>query len=143
MINKLRVLALLLAISIMGFAVYSFLSKLETNSKNLDFRLSKENTNIEIKKFKVIHESLGRKQWELKADTAEINQRNETTKLNNVEYIYINEDNREFKVYADFGILKNKTNDLSLEGHVKMVIESAIIKDRIKNVPTSKPQPKL
>ena len=72
MINKLRILTLLLAISIAGYAVHSFLSKLEATSENIDFRISKEDLNIEIKKFKVIHESLGLKQWDLKADFAEI-----------------------------------------------------------------------
>ena len=74
-------------------------------------------------------------------NTNKINQKNETTKLSNVEYIYINENNRKFKVYADFGILKNKTNDLSLEGHVKMVIDQAIAKEKLKKSSTSNPQP--
>ena len=140
MINKLRVLALLLAISIAGYAVYSFLSKLEATSENIDFHISKEDANVEIKNFNVIHESLGRKDWELKADNAEINQKNETTKLSNVEYVYINENNRKLKVYADSGILKNKTNDLSLEGHVKMVIDYDIVKEKFKKNSISIPK---
>ena len=91
MINKLRVLMLLLAISGAGYAIYSFVSKVKATSEDVDFRISKEGVDVEIKKFKVIHENLGRKQWELKADLAEINQKNEITKLSNVEYIYISE----------------------------------------------------
>ena len=44
----------------------------------------------------------------------------------------LNKDNRKFKVFADSGILENKNNNLNLEGHVKMVIESAIVKERFK-----------
>ena len=45
---------------------------------------------------------------------------------------------KEFKAYADFGTLSNKTNDLSLEGNVRMLIETSIIKDQIKNNTISK-----
>ena len=132
MINKLRVLMLLLAISVVGYATYSFLSKFKATSENIDFRISNDGVDVEIKNFKVIHEKLGRKIWELKADIAEINQKNEITKMSNVEYIYITKNNRRLKVFADSGILMNKTSDLNLEGHVKMVIESAILKERFK-----------
>ena len=142
MIDKLRVLLLLLAISVAGYAGHSFLSKFKGTSEDIDFRISENGVDVKINKFKVIHENSGRKEWELKADIAEINNQNETTKMSNVEYIYINENNRQFKVYADSGILMNKTNDLNLEGNVKMVIESAIVKKRFKKDPTSRPQSK-
>ena len=58
--------------------------------------------------------------------------------MNNVEYIFINDEMRKFKAYADFGTLSNKTNDLSLEGNVKMLIETGIIKDQITNNTISK-----
>ena len=141
MINKLRILTLLLAISIAGYAVHSFLSKLEATSENIDFRISKEDLNIEIKKFKVIHENSGRTEWELKADIAEINKKNKTTKMSNVEYLYINQNNKKFKVSADYGTLKNKTNDLNLEGHVKMIIEPTILSNILERKPVLKSQP--
>ena len=141
MINKLRVLMLLLAVFIAGYGAHNFLSKFKATSENIDFRITEEGVDVKIKKFKVIHERLGHNNWELKADIAEINEQNETTKMSNVEYIYISENNRKFKVFADSGILKNKNNDLSLEGHVKMLIDHAIVKEKFKKSPTSKPQP--
>ena len=57
--------------------------------------------------------------------------------MRNVEYIFRNDENREFKVYADFGTLMNKTNDLNLEGNVKMLIETAILKDQLAKGPAS------
>ena len=108
MMNKIRALLLLLAIFIAGYAIHSFISKFKAIPENIDFRISKEGVDVEIKKFKVIHEKSGRKDWELKADLAQINQEKETTKMRNVEYIFRNDENREFKVYADFGTLINK-----------------------------------
>ena len=141
MIDKIRTLMLLIAVSVSGYAGYVFLSKFEATSENIDVRITKGGLDVEIKKFKVIHESSGHKEWELKADIAQINEQNETTKMTNVEYIYTNRNNRKFKIYADSGILKNKTHDLNLEGHVKMIIESAIVKERFKKKTVTKPQP--
>ena len=141
MINKIRALMLLLAIFVAGSAIHSFISKFKAIPETTDFRISKEGVDVEIKKFKVIHESSGRKEWELKADIAQINQQNQTTQMTNVEYIYTNRNNKKIKIYADSGILKNKTNDVNLEGHVKMIIESAVVKEIFKKEPVTKPQP--
>ena len=142
MINKLRILMLLLAVFVAGYAGYSFLSKFKTTAEDIKVSITKEGVDVEIKKFKVIHEGAGRKEWELKADIAQINQTDETTKMSNVEYIFINKNNKKFMVYADSGVLQNKTDDLNLEGHVKMVIESALVKDRFKKEPVSQKQTK-
>ncbi len=143
MINKIRILMLLLAVFVAGYAGYSFLSKFETTSEDIEVRITKEGVDVEIKNFNVVHENSGRKEWELKADVAEVNQSTNTTSLSKVEFIYINENDRKFKVYADSGILQNETNDLNLEGHVKMVIESALVRDRFKNKsePLNQPKP--
>ena len=134
---------LLVAILIASYAIYSFISKFKATSENIDFRISKEGVDVEIKKFNVIHESSGHKEWELKADIAKINQKNDTTKMSNVEYIYTNKNNKKFKVYADSGILKSKTNDLNLEGNVRMIIEPSIAKEIFKKEPSKNLQPKF
>jgi len=58
--------------------------------------------------------------------------------MKNIEYIYINENQRKFKVYADSGTLTNKTNDLDLEGNVRMLIEKSIIQENLGGNPTGK-----
>ena len=58
--------------------------------------------------------------------------------MHNVEYIFINDEMRKFKVSADSGILMNKTNDLDLEGNVKMLIETEILKEQFPNDSISK-----
>ena len=129
---------LLIAISVLGYGGYVFLSPLQVTSKNIDIKFDKDGLDVKIENFKVVHESSGHKDWELKAELAQINQKKETTTLNNVEYIFINDEMRKFKAYADFGTLSNKTNDLSLEGNVKMLIETGIVKDQITNNTISK-----
>ena len=143
MIEKIRTLMLLIAASLLGYGGYIFLSSFEVTSKNIDVKLDEDGLDVKIENFKVNHESSGRKDWELKAELAQINQKTETTKMNNVEYIFIDNKMREFKVHADFGTLMNKTNDLDLEGNVKMIIETEIIKDQLANEPSSKQNPRL
>ena len=142
MIEKTRILMLLIAISVAGYGGYIFLSPFQVTSENIDVKLDEDGLDVKIKNFKVIHESLGRKDWELKADLAQINQKKEITKMHNVEYIFVNDKMRKFKVSADSGTLKNKTNDLDLEGNVKMLIETEIIKGQLANDSISKQNPK-
>ena len=138
MIEKIRTLMLLTAVSVAGYGGYIFLSSYQVPSENIDVKLDEDGLDVKIKNFKVIHENSGRKDWELKADLAQINQKKEITKMNNVEYIFVNNEMRKFKVYADSGTLMNKTNDLDLEGNVKMLIETEILKEQFANDSISK-----
>ena len=138
MIEKIRTLTLLVAISVLGYGGYVFLSTFQTTSESIDIQFDDDGLDVKIKNFKITHENSGRKDWNLMAELAQINQKTETTKLNNVEYVFINDEMRKFKAYADFGILSNKTNDLSLEGNVKMLIETGILKDQMTNNTISK-----
>ena len=138
MIEKIRTLMLLIAISVAGYGGYIFLSPFQVTSENIDVKLDEDGLDVKIKNFKVIHENSGRKDWELKADLAQINQKKEITKMNNVEYIFFDNEMRKFKVSADTGTLMNKTNDLDLEGNVKMLIETEILKEQFANDSISK-----
>ena len=125
MVKIIQSLMLLIFFFTLGYAGYSYFSTYKVTTENIDLRLTKEGVDVHIEKFQVVHEKSGHKDWELKADFAQINKKKETTKMQNIEYIYINENQKKFKVYADSGTLKNKTNDLDLEGNVKMLIERA------------------
>ena len=138
MIEKIRTLTLLVAISVLGYGGYIFLSTFQAISENIDIQFDDDGLDVKIKNFKIAHENSGRNDWKLKAELAQINQKKETTELNNVEYIFINDEMRKFKAYADFGTLSNKTNDLNLEGNVKVLIETGIVKDQITNNTISK-----
>jgi LPS export ABC transporter protein LptC len=137
-IEKIRTLALLVAISVLGYGGYFFLSTFQASSESIDLQFGDDGLDVKIKNFKIAHENAGRNDWKLKAALAQINQKTETTKLSNVEYVFINDEMKKFKVYADFGTLSNKTNDLNLKGNVKMLIETGIIKEQITNNTISK-----
>ena len=138
MLKTIQSLMLLIFFLTLGYAGYSYFSTYKLTTKNIDLRLTKEGVDVHIEKFKVVHEKSGHKDWELKADYAQINKKKETTKLKNIEYIYINENQKQFKVYADSGTLTNKTNDLDLEGNVRMLIEKTIIQENLGGNPTGK-----
>ena len=131
MIEKIRTLMLLIAISVLCYGGYILMATFKTTSDSVDINFDKDGLDVKIKNFKVIHEHLGRRDWELKADLAQINKKKETTKMNNVQYIFVNNEMRKFKVSADFGTLLNKNNDLELEGNVRVLVETDIIKDQL------------
>ena len=138
MIKTIQSLMLLIIFFTLAYAGYSYFSKYKVTTENIDLRLTKEGVDVHIKKFIVEHEKSGHKDWELKADFAQINKKKETTKMQNIEYIYINENQKKFKVYADSGTLTNKTNDLNLEGNVRMLIERSIVQENLRETPTKK-----
>ena len=131
MIEKIRTLMLLIAISVLCYGGYIFMSTFKATSDSVDISFDEDGLDVKIKNFKVIHENSGRRDWELKADLAQINKKQETTKMNNVQYTFVNNEMRKFKVFADFGTLLNKNNDLELEGNVRVLVETAIIKDQL------------
>ena len=130
-IEKIRALALLGAIFIVGYGGYIFLTNFQATSESIDIEFNDDGIDVKIKNFKIVHEDSGRKDWELKAALARIDQSKKITTLNKVEYVFFKDEMEKIKVYADFGILMNKTNDLSLEGNVKMLIQTDIIKKQI------------
>ena len=133
MIEKIRTLMLLIAISVLCYGGYIFMSTFKATSDSVDINFDEDGLDVKIKNFKVIHENSGRRDWELKADLAQINKKQETTKMNNVQYTFVNNEMRKFKVFADFGTLLNKNNDLELEGNVRVLVETDIIKDQLSN----------
>ena len=138
MIEKIRTLMLFIAISVICYASYIFMSTFKATSDSVDINFDEDGLDVKIKNFKVIHENSGRRDWELKADLAQINKKQETTKMNNVQYTFVNNEMRKFKVFADFGTLLNKNNDLELKGNVRVLVETDIIKNQISNNSLSK-----
>ena len=138
MVKTIQSLMLLIFFFTLGYAGYSYFSTYKVTTENIDLRLTKKGVDVHIEKFKVVHEKSGHKDWELKADFAQINKKKETTKMQNIEYTYINENQKKIKVYADSGTLTNKTNDLDLEGNVRMLIEKSIIQKSLGGNPSEK-----
>ena len=75
MINTFRIVLLLVAFSIIGAAGFYFLKNLNTSVEmgNVKIKVMEKGVDVEIENFKVTHEAKGVKEWELKADFAQIN----------------------------------------------------------------------
>ena len=144
MINTVRIVLLLVAFSIIGAAGFYFLKNLNTSVEmgNVKIKVMEKGVDVEIENFKVTHEVKGVKEWELKADFAQINNEEDLTKMENVEMILHKSENRKYVIIADSGTYKEKTNDVNLMGNVKFVGAADILMDRLStNSPKSNSDP--
>ena len=144
MINTVRIVLLLVAFSIIGAAGFYFLKNLNTSIEmgNIKSKVMEKGIDVEIENFKVTHEVKGVKEWELKADFAQINNEEDLTKMQNVEMILHKGENKKYVIVADSGTYKEKTNDVTLMGHVKFVGAADILMDRLStNSPKSNSKP--
>ena len=144
MINAVRIALLLVAFSIIGAAGFYFLKNLNTSVEmgNVKIKVMEKGVDVEIENFKVTHEVKGVKEWELKADFAQINNEEDLTKMQNVEMILHKSENRKYVIIADSGTYKEKTNDVNLVGHVKFVGAPDILMDRLStNSPKKNSEP--
>ena len=144
MINTVRIVLLLVAFSIIGAAGFYFLKNLNTSVEmdNVKIKVMEKGVDVEIENFKVTYEVKGVKEWELKADFAQINNEEDLTKMENVEMILHKSENRKYVIIAESGTYKEKTNDVNLMGNVKFVGAADILMDRLStNSPKSNSDP--
>ena len=144
MINTVRIVLLLVAFSIIGAAGFYFFKNLNTSVEmgNVKIKVMEKGVDVEIENFKVTHEVKGVKEWELKADFAQINNEEDLTKMENVEMILHKSENRKYVIIADSGTYKEKTNNVNLMGNVKFVGAADILMDRLStNSPKSNSDP--
>ena len=144
MINTVRIALLLVAFSIIGAAGFYFLKNLNTSVEmsNVKIKVMEKGVDVEIENFKIVHEVKGVKEWELKADFAQINNEEDLTKMRNVEMILHKGENKKYVIVADSGTYKEKTNDVILMGHIKFVGAADILMDRLStNSPKSNSKP--
>ena len=144
MINAVRIALLLVAFSIIGAAGFYFFKSFNTSVEmgNIRVTVMEKGIDVEIENFKVIREVKGVKEWELKADFAQINNEEDLTKMQNVEMILHKGENRKYVIIADSGTYKKKTNDVNLMGNIKFVGAADILMDRLStNSPKSNSDP--
>ena len=106
-IEKIRALALLGAIFIVGYGGYVFLTNFQATTEGIDIEFNDDGVDVKIKNFKIVHDKSGRKDWELKAELAKINQNKKTTAMDKVEIIFFKDDPLSVISLARGG--KNKT----------------------------------
>lgn len=133
MINTVRRVLLLVAFSVIGLAGFYFIKNLDTsiNIGNVSLKVMEDGVDVEIENFMIIHENKGVKEWELKADLAQIDNRQDLTKLKNVEMTLHKGGSKQYVISADSGIYKKATEDVSLNGNVKLVGPAEGLKQRL------------
>jgi LPS export ABC transporter protein LptC len=140
MINTVRRALLLVVFSVIGVAGFYFFKTLGTSIEmgNVKLKVMGKGVDVEIENFKITHENKGVKEWELKADLAQIDNREELTKLQNVEMILHKGENRQYVISADSGVYKSKTKDVDLDGNVKLIGPAEGLKERLSSNPEKK-----
>ncbi|MBT3921387.1 MAG: LPS export ABC transporter periplasmic protein LptC [Nitrospina sp.] len=133
MINTIRRVLLLLAFCIIGAAGYYIFKNINTSVEigNIKVKIMEKGIDVEIENFRVAHEVKGVKEWELKADFAQINNQEDLTKMQNVEMILHKAENKKYVISADSGTYKKATKDVNLMGNVKFVGSPDILMDRL------------
>ena len=133
MINTVRKILLLVACGILGAAGFYFFKYLNTTveMKNISVKVMEKGVDVEIQNFRVSHENKGFKEWELKADLAQINNQTNITNLQNVEMILHKANNNKYTISADKGTFQKNTKDVNLEGNVKLIGSDEILQERI------------
>ncbi|MFQ5445214.1 MAG: LPS export ABC transporter periplasmic protein LptC [Nitrospinales bacterium] len=124
MFNKIRKGLLALTFGLVITSGYLIYTKYSGAKLPIKIDLGDTGINVTIEDFKVTHEILGDKDWELKADSAKINTEENKTHLENVEVELFLEKDEKYWISADKGILDNETKDFDLEGNVKFVAEA-------------------
>ena len=133
MINAFRKILLLVVFSIIGLAGFYFLENLNTaiDIGNVKIKTMGEGVDVEIENFKVTHENKGVKEWELKADLAQIDNKQDLTKLQNVEMVVHKGEGNQYIISADTGTYKSKTEVVRLNGNVKLLGSTNELKKRL------------
>lgn len=131
MINKIRKLLLILIIGVLGVSVYYIFGGLNSPIGNIKLKAMDSGIAVEIENFKIVNKVSGKKEWELKADLAQVTYDKKLTRLKNVELKMDKGEGREFKISADRGIYQNETKNIDLIGNVKMVGQPRALLDRL------------
>ncbi len=118
--NNIRKILLGFILLLMTISAYSLIKSLNKESLPIEtLKAISENVDIEIENFKVTHEGLGDKKWEIKAKEAKVKNKENKIILTDVNVTLKSEENRKSTISADTGTINRKTKDIQLEGNVK------------------------
>ena len=133
MINTVRRVLLLIAFGVIGLAGFYFVKTMGTSVDigDMKIKVMGKGVDVEIENFKVTHENKGVKEWELKADLAQIYNEEDLAKLQNVEMVVHKEKGGQYIISADSGVYKSETKDVSLDGNVKLLGPTGGLKKRL------------
>lgn len=118
--NNIRKFLLGFILLLMTVSAYNLIKSLNKSSLPIEtLKTMSKNVDIEIENFKVTHEGLGDKSWEIKAKDAKVKNEENKIILTDVNVTLSAEENRKSTISADNGTINRKTKDIHLEGNVK------------------------
>ncbi|MZG30810.1 MAG: LPS export ABC transporter periplasmic protein LptC [Nitrospinae bacterium] len=137
MVNAIRRVLLLIALSVVGLAGFYYLKSLNTSIdiSNVKVKVMEDGVDVEIENFKITHENEGIKEWELRADLAQVNNQQDVTRMQNVVMVIHKGGVKQYTISADSGIYKSSTEDVNLEGNVKLVGPAEGLRQRLSITP--------
>ena len=123
----------MVALSVIGLASFYFFKVLDTTISigNVKLKVMEEGIDVEIENFMITHENKGVKEWELKADLAQIDNQQDLTTMKNVEMTLHKGGNKQYVISGDSGVYNKTTEDVSLDGNVKLVGPAEGLKQRL------------
>jgi LPS export ABC transporter protein LptC len=118
--NKIRKILLGLILLILTVSAYNLIKSLYKETLPVEaLKTMSKNVNIKIKNFKVTHDVLGDKDWEIKAKEAKVKNEENKIILTDVNVTLNAEESRKSTISADTGTINRETKDIQLEGNVK------------------------
>jgi LPS export ABC transporter protein LptC len=118
--NNIRKILLGLILVLMTVSAYSLIKSLYKESLPVEtLKAIGKNVNIEVENFKVTHEALGNKDWEIKAKEAKVKNEENKIFLTDVNVTLNIDETRKSTISAETGTINQKTKDIKLEGNVK------------------------
>ncbi len=140
--NKIRKILLGLILLLLAVSAFNLIKLLNKEALPIEtLKAMSKNVDIEIKNFEVTHETLGKKDWKIKAKSAQIKNKENTIILTDVNVILNADQDRRSTISADSGTINQETNDIQLEGNVKFKADADSFFDRFQKPdgPTQKP----
>jgi LPS export ABC transporter protein LptC len=118
--NHIRKILLGLILLLMTVSAYSLIKSLYKENLPVEsLKTMSKNVNIKIDNFKVTHDVLGNKDWEIIAKEAKVKNEENKIVLTDVNVTLNSENHRESTISADTGTINRETKDIQLEGNVK------------------------
>ncbi len=140
MINKIRLLLVVLVLGIGGYAAYNVAANYKGAGTPLKVKIKDGGVDVEIENFKLEHQILGRKDWELKADLAQIDTAKKITNLTNVNVVLNMKNDQKSTISADTGYMNNETQEIDLKGNVRFRASIDEFKNRFNHIAQKIPQ---
>ena len=118
--NNIRKILLGVILLLMVASAFSLIKSWNKGSLPVEtLKMMSKNVDIKIENFKVTHEGIGDKSWEIKAKQAKVKNEENKIILTDVNVTLNAKEKQKSTISADSGTINRETKDILLEGNVK------------------------